>query len=100
MRIRTDYGGVPRRGLFGNRRLPCVHYEVRAPDVFPCHAGVGSVERRFVEEFEGRLLLDLDRSDLDVRDLAGTVTLTFKPGAFQASGLAGSIAIDLDRARR
>ena len=32
VRVRTDYRGVPRRGgLFGNRRLPRVHYEIRVP---------------------------------------------------------------------
>ena len=98
VRIRTDYGGVPRRGLFGNRRLPRVHYEIRAPRQLHLDLGIDRSSAT-VEGFEGRLLLDLDRSDLDVRDLAGTVTLTFDRGEFQASGLAGSIAIDLDRAR-
>ena len=98
VRIRTDYDGVPRRGLFGNRRLPRVHYEIRAPRQLDLDLELDR-SAATVEGFEGRLLLDLDRSDLDARDLAGTVTLTFDRGEFQASGLAGSIVIDLDRAR-
>ena len=98
VRIRTDYGGVPRRGLFGSRRLPSVHYEIRAPGQLDLDLEIDR-SATTIEGFEGRLLLDLDRSDLDARDLAGTVTLTFDRGAFQASGLTGSIAIDLDRAR-
>lgn len=98
VRIRTDYGGVPRRGLFGSRRMPRVHYEIRAPGQLDLDLEIDRAATT-IEGFEGRLLLDLDRSDLDARDLAGTVTLTFDRGEFQASGLAGSIAIDLDRAR-
>ena len=98
VRIRTDYEGVPRRGLFRNRRLPRVHYEIRAPRQLDLDLEIDR-SAATVEGFEGRLLLDLDRSDLDARDLAGTVTLTFDRGEFQASGLAGSIVIDLDRAR-
>ena len=98
VRIRTDYRGVPRRGLFGNRRLPRVHYEIRAPGQIDLDLEIDR-SATTIEGFEGRLLLDLDRSDLDARDLAGTVTLTFDRGELQASGLAGSIAIDLDRAR-
>ena len=98
VRIRTDYGGVPRRaGLFGGRRMPRVHYEIRAPRQLDLDLEIDRAPTT-VEGFEGRLLLDLDRSDLDVRDLAGTVTLELDRGTLQAAGLAGSIAIDLDRA--
>ena len=98
VRIRTDYGGVPRRaGLFGGRRTPRVHYEIRAPRQLDLDLEIDRAPTT-LEGFEGRLLLDLDRSDLDVRDLAGTVTLELDRGTLQAAGLAGSIAIDLDRA--
>ena len=98
VRIWADYGGVPRRGLFGNRRMPTVHYEIRAPRQLDLDLEIDRAATT-VEGFEGLLLLDLDRSDLDARDLAGTVALTFDRGEFRASGLAGSIEIDLDRAR-
>ena len=98
VRIRTDYGGVPRRsGLFGGRRVPRVHYEIRAPRQLDLDLEIDR-SPTMLEGFEGRLLLDLDRSDLDVRDLAGAVTLQLDRGTFRAAGLAGSIAIDLDRA--
>lgn len=98
VRIWADYGGVPRRGFFGNRRLPSVHYEIRAPRQLDLDLEIDRAATT-VEGFEGMLLLDLDRSDLDARDLSGTVSLTFDRGEFRASGLAGSMAIDLDRAR-
>ena len=98
VRIWADYGGVPRRGFFGNRRLPSVHYEIRAPRQLDLDLEIDRSPTT-LEGFEGMLLLDLDRSDLDARDLAGTVTLTFDRGELRASGLAGSIAIDLDRGR-
>ena len=99
MRIRTDYRGVPRRGgLFGNRRLPRVHYDIRAPRQLDLDLEVDRAATT-LQGFEGRLLLDLDRSDLDARDLGGSVTLQFDRGRFQASDLGGSIAIALDRAR-
>lgn len=99
VRIRTDYRGVPRRGgLFGNRRLPRVHYEIRVPREADLDLEVDRAATT-VEGFEGRLLLNLDRSDLDLRDVGGALTLQLDRGRFQASGLAGSIAIGLDRAR-
>ena len=97
-RIRTDYRGVPRRGLLGNRRLPRVHYDIRVPRQLDLDLEIDRAATT-IEGFEGRLLLDLDRSDLDARDLGGAVTLQFDRGRFQAGGLAGSIAITLDRAR-
>lgn len=97
VRVRTDYGGVPRRGPFGDRRMPRVHYEIRAPRQLDLDLEVDRAEAT-VEGFEGWLLLDFDRSDLDARDLAGNVTLRFDRGTFRASGLAGSIEIGLDRA--
>ena len=98
-RVRTDYRGVPRReGLFGNRRLPRVHYEIRVPSQLDLDLEIDRAATT-IEGFEGRLLLDLDRSDLDARDLGGMVTLRFDRGRFQARGLAGSIAVTLDRAR-
>lgn len=98
-RVRTDYRGVPRRGgLFGNRRLPRVHYEIRVPRELDLDLEVDRAATT-LEGFEGRLLLDLDRSDLELRDVGGAVTLQFDRGRFRASGLSGSIAIGLDRAR-
>ena len=97
-RVRTDYRGVPRRGLLGNRRLPRVHYDIRVPRQLDLDLEIDRAATT-IEGFEGRLLLDLDRSDLDARDLGGAVTLQFDRGRFQAGGLAGSIAITLDRAR-
>ncbi len=97
VRIRTDYRGVPRGGLFGNRRLPRVHYEIRVPRELDLDLEVDRAATT-LEGFEGRLLLDLDRSDLDLRDVGGALTLQFDRGRLQASGLAGSIAIRLDRA--
>ena len=99
VRIRTDYRGVPGRGgLFGNRRLPRVHYEIRVPRELDLDLEVDRAVT-ILEGFEGRLLLNLDRSDLELRDIGGALTLQFDRGRFQASGLAGSIAIGLDRAR-
>ena len=97
VRIRTDYRGVPRLGrLFNNRRLPRVHYEIRAPRQLDLDLEIDRAATT-LEGFEGRLLLDLDRSDLDARDIGGAVLLEFDRGTLQVSDLAGSIAIDLDR---
>ena len=99
VRVRTDYRGVPRRGgLFGNRRLPRVHYEIRVPRELDLDLEVDRAATT-LEGFEGRLLLDLDRSDFDLRDVDGALTLQLDRGRFRASGLAGSISIGLDRAR-
>lgn len=99
VRIRTDFRGVPRRGgLFGSRRLPRVHYEIRVPRELDLDLELDRAATT-LEGFEGRLLLNLDRSDLDLRDVEGALTLQLDRGRFQAGGLAGSISIGLDRAR-
>ena len=97
VRIRTDYRGVPRGGLFSNRRLPRVHYEIRAPRQLDLDLQIDRASTT-LEGFEGRLLLDFDRSDLDARDIGGAVMLEFDRGTLQGSDLAGSFAIELDRA--
>ena len=96
MRIWANYSGVPREGLFGVRRRPSVHYEIRAPGQIDLDLEIDRASAT-IAGFEGRLLLDVDRSELDARDLAGTVTLRFDRGTLAASRLAGSIAVDLDR---
>ena len=100
VRIRSDYSGVPRRGLFGgSRSLPRVHYEIRAPRQLDLDLDIDRSDTT-LQGFDGRLVLDFDRSDLDLRDLAGTIALDLDRGELQASGLTGSISLDLDRGQR
>ena len=100
VRIRSDYSGVPRRGLWSwDRRLPRVHYEIRAPRQLDLDLDIDRSDTTVIG-FEGRLVLDLNRSDLEARDLAGTITLDLDRGQLQASDLTGRITLDLDRGGR
>ncbi|MDE0830976.1 MAG: hypothetical protein OSB03_17420 [Vicinamibacterales bacterium] len=97
VRIRTDYGDLARESLFdGSRRLPRVHYDIRAPRQLDLDLEIDRAETTLTG-FEGRLLLNLDRSNLTARDLAGTITLEFNRGALKANDVSGSIALNIDR---
>ena len=97
MRIRSNYRRVSSPGSSDESwRRPLVHYEIRAPTQLDLDLSIDQNETT-LEGFEGRLLLDFDRSSLAGRDLDGTITLVFDRGAINVSGLSGSIALDLDR---
>ena len=98
VRIWSDYSGVPRRGglFWGARRVPRVHYEIRAPRRLDLDLDIDRSDTT-VRGFEGTLVLDLDRSDLEASDLAGTITIDLDRAQLQASDLRGDISLNLDR---
>ena len=97
MRIRSNYRQtVSQEDDDDSWRPPLVHYEIRAPRQLDLDLTIDQNDTT-LEGFEGRLLLDLDRSRLQGRNLDGTITLAFDRGSIDASDLSGSIVLHLDR---
>lgn len=97
VRIRTDYGGVPRRGMWG-RRVPRVHYEIRAPRESDLDIQIDRGDAT-IEGFAGRILIELDRSDLTASDLTGNITVDLDRSGLEIRDLAGQVSLRLDRGR-
>jgi hypothetical protein len=97
MRIRSNYRQtVSQEDDDDSWRPPLVHYEIRAPRQLDLDLTIDQNDTT-LEGFEGRLLLDFDRSRLQGRNLDGTITLAFDRGSIDASDLSGSIVLHLDR---
>ena len=98
--IRSDYSGVPRRGLFfWGRSVPQVHYEIRAPRQLDLDLKINRSDTT-VHGFEGRLVLDLHRSDLDAADLTGEIAIDLHRGALDARRFTGQVSLDVGRGQR
>lgn len=98
--IRSNYDDVPRRSSFwrgDSRSIPEIHYVIRAPRQL----------NLFVESdrgpaaltgFDGRITLDADRGDVDLRDLTGEIRIAIdRASETQMSGIRGSFDIEADR---
>ena len=96
VRVRADYSGVPRRGW--NRRVPRVHYEIRAPRELNLDVQIDRSDAT-IEGFAGRMILELDRSDLRASDLTGEITIDLDRSGLEVNDLAGQVALRLDRGR-
>ena len=96
VRVRADYSGVPRRGW--GRRLPRVHYEVRAPGDLNLDVQIDRSDAT-LEGFAGRMILKLDRSDLRASDLTGEITIDLDRSGLDVHDLAGQVTLRLDRGR-
>ena len=96
----TDYSQVPtleRRGRWGDRREPAVHYEIRAPRKITLNVDSdrGPVA---VSGFEGTFDIVVDRGELEVRDLTGDLRLEIDRGErSRIAGMRGSLRLDADR---
>lgn len=98
--ISSNYDDVPLRkgwGRWGERTVPPVHYEIRAPrrlnlDI-DSDRGPASVAG-----FEGRVAIVIDRGELDLRDIVGDLDLEIDRGdQSRIEGLRGSLMLEADR---
>jgi hypothetical protein len=95
--IRSNYDNVPSEGWTESRRLPAIHYEIRAPRRLNLRLDIDRSDTTLAG-FEGRIVLDIDRSVLDASDLTGELHATIDRG--QTSRLVrvgGAVTIDSDR---
>jgi hypothetical protein len=102
VRIRSNYDKVPntRNSWFGggwSRDVPEIHYDIRAPRKLELRLDVDR-SNTTVRGFEGRLDVVSDRSELDLVDLAGRVTLEVDRGnSSRLENVRGSLRINADR---
>jgi hypothetical protein len=98
--IRSNYDNVPEyagRWGRGNRTVPPVHYEIRAPRRLELHVNSDRGPAT-IEGFEGMIDIVVDRGELDLRDVAGDVRLEIDRGEqSRVTGIRGSLEIDADR---
>jgi len=100
LRIAPDYDKVPseRRWLGGeSRTVPEVHFEIKAPRRLDLRLDVDRSETR-LSGFEGRIDIVSDRGDIDASDLAGSLRLEVDRGdRVRFTGVSGSFDIEADR---
>lgn len=95
--IRTNFGDIPYEGLVGrSRRLPTVHFEIRAPRALnlSLEADRSEVE---LQGFERRLSLQTDRTTVRAAALSGEIRLHMDRGRATLTGLRGTLDIETDR---
>ena len=99
--IRNDFSAVERRGFFDRRRTPPdVHYEIRAPRELHLDINLERGAGTTLRGFEGQILMQVDRSDLNLVDLTGTLRINLERGQLQASDFNGSLTLTVDRGER
>ena len=99
--IRNDFSEVERRGFFDRRRtLPDVHYEIRAPRELNLDLNLDRGAGTTLRGFEGQILMNVDRSDLNLVELTGTLRINLVRGQLQASDFSGSLTLTVDRGER
>jgi hypothetical protein len=98
--VRSNYDRVPTRsgrGRWGDRTVPAVHYQIRAPRRIDLHVdsdrGPASIRG-----FDGTLDIVVDRGELDLQDASGDVRLNIDRGErSQLTNVRGSLTIEADR---
>ena len=100
LRIRTNFDDIPYeddwRGRDRNRRIPDVHYEIRAPRILNMDLNIDR-NRATVEGFEGAFRIETDRCDVDASDWIGDIQLNMDRGELRLVRASGSLDIETDR---
>ena len=102
VRIRSNYDKVPgtRSSWLGGgswKDVPEIHYDIRAPRKLEIRMDIDRSDAT-VRGFDGRVDIVSDRSELDLSDLAGRITLEVDRGeSSRLENVRGSLRIDGDR---
>ena len=97
VRIRSNYEDVPYRGTFGNRDVPFIHYEISAPRQLELDLDIDRSDTN-LSGFDGSIVAEFDRSELEASDLAGEIALVLDRGDHVTlTGVRGSIDLEVDR---
>jgi hypothetical protein len=97
--IASNYDQVPVRDRWGHddRRVPPVHYEIRAPRRVQLSIDSDRGPAT-VAGFEGTFDIVVDRGELELRDLTGDVRVEIDRGdRSRINGVRGSLRLDADR---
>jgi hypothetical protein len=98
--VATDYDRVPTRdghGSWGNRSVPPVHYEIRAPRKLDVRVN-SDRGPLFVSGFEGSIDIVADRGELEITDVGGDVKINVDRGdRSRLSRLRGRLDVEADR---
>jgi hypothetical protein len=98
--VRTNHDDVPARtgiGRWGDKRVPEVHYQIRAPRRIDLRVNSdrGPTSLR---GFEGTVDIVIDRGELDLQDAAGDIRLNIDRGEqSRLTNVRGSLTIEADR---
>lgn len=100
LRIRTNFDDIPYENKWGgmnrNRRIPDVHYEIRAPRKLNLDLDIHR-NRATVEGFEGSFRIETDRCDVEASDWIGDIQLNMDRGKLRLLRASGSLDIETDR---
>lgn len=100
VRVATDYSRVPVRhgwGNWGDRTVPPVHYEIRAPQKIDLNVDSDRGPAT-VAGFDGAIDVVLDRGELELRDIAGDLRVEIDRGQrSRINGVRGRLRVEADR---
>lgn len=96
--IRSDYSDVPSYSGWqrGDRYIPYVHYEIRAPRQLNLDLNIDRAET-MIEGIEGEFRIDTDRCEVEGRDWSGDITLNMDRGELRLRSIKGALDIETDR---
>ena len=98
--IRSNFDDIPYKTdnlVYKDRRLPDIHYEVRAPRSLNLELNADRCRRVQVSGFAGRFNIETDRSPFAATDLDGDLHLRVDRGSVKVARLQGSLDINTDR---
>jgi len=97
--IRSNYDNLRTTGWLFKvwQETPSIHYEIRAPKRIDLRLDIDRSVTT-LSGFEGRIVLELDRSEVEVADLAGDLRVNIDRGGDSSfRNIRGSININADR---
>lgn len=98
--IRSNFEDVPYKTdnlVYRDKRLPDIHYEIRAPRRLNLELNVDRSRKVVVSGFAGRFNVESDRSPFAATDLDGELRLRVDRGSVKIARLQGSLDINTDR---
>lgn len=99
--IRSVYDDVPYYdddddGWGHSRRLPNIHYEIKAPKRLNLDMELERVNST-LDDIEGRVHIEAERGDINGRNWQGEIDMRLERGEVRLSDITGSIDLDLER---
>ena len=95
--IRANYDAIPGKdGNWGNRSIPEVHFEIRAPRNLNLRLEADRSKTE-LNGIEGRIELNTDRGNVSAENLVGEIRLRMDRGSAVMSGLRAKLDVRTDR---